>query len=258
MDTKYKAYWERYFAEFTELLTANSRLPQLTRNSSIIGGFAEAAVEDLVFKSIGSGRCSTGTVMSSELELTQASLRQLDLIIWDSTPFPAVFDRAGFAVVPQQSVHGVLEVKRSAYSGVGSKLKDTLDWVEKNVEGERPVKPEIAAMLRNQPSGAVELPAAGDIFDVDPHYIALGVVCLRERAQSDKILNELVAAGRAVVLQEVNESGAIRTNVSHVAHLLEFLKQARIRGANRLKSSGVNTEGLALSFDEQRPGSLKR
>jgi hypothetical protein len=52
-------------------------------------------------------------------------LRQIDLIVWAPFPAPAFFDVED-GLVPKSSAFGVMEIKRSNYSGVDKELKTFL------------------------------------------------------------------------------------------------------------------------------------
>ena len=97
-----------------------------------------------------------------------------------------------------------------------------------------------------------------ELFGPDRYFIGLGVISVRKPGQQDAILNKLVGEGRAVILQEITESGDIIVNASHVLYLVEFVKQVRIRGSKKLISSGVDVTGIANRFDEDCLGSLRR
>ncbi|MFB9143934.1 DUF6602 domain-containing protein, partial [Vibrio artabrorum] len=250
-------FWKTYTEQLVNSLTANNEIIKFTSNPAVIGAYAESAVTELIRNFMTPHICSTGSLIGTAQ--VGEKLKQLDLMIWSPTPLPAIFDTAGFALVPQQSVHGVIEIKRSAYSSVGKNMKDTLDWVEKNVEGYRQLKPEVLKFV--QEGGDLNMLVGKlphEVFDIDENHIALGIVCVKESKQKDKTLDSLIEAGRAVVLQEIDVNGKIKVNTSHVLHLLEYLKSVRSRIVKKLDYEGVDVTGIAEKLGEKSPGSLKK
>ncbi|HHI5412121.1 TPA: DUF6602 domain-containing protein [Vibrio metoecus] len=250
-------FWKTYTEQLVNSLTANSEITKFTNNPAVIGAYAESTVTELIRNFVAPYICSTGSLIGTAQ--IGENLKQLDLMIWSPTPLPAIFDSAGFALVPQQSVHGVIEIKRSAYSSVGKNMKDTLDWVEENVKGYRKLKPEVSKFVQeggnpNKLVGKLD----HEIFDIDENHIALGVVCVKESRQKDKVLDSLIESGRAIVLQEIDVNGHIKVNTSHVLHLLEYLKSVRSRIVKKLDYEGVNVESIAINLGERPPGSLKK
>lgn len=69
------------------------------------------------------GRCyrvskvSTGAVIgASDSSVDLSKLPQLDLIVWDPSELPALFERDDFALVHRQAARAIIEVKRSISS----------------------------------------------------------------------------------------------------------------------------------------------
>lgn len=185
-------------------------------------------------------KISTGSIVSGELhkKYTHASKveqqqihKQLDSIIWSSTPNPAIFEEGEFALVHYQSVSGVLEVKRSLYSGVDDKLRETLDWVESISVSDRK----------------------------DQKWNCLAVVCLQQQDQKvSQKMKELIADGRAVILLHEMANGTIKTNVSHVLHLIVFLAECKKRAAKNLETYSLLPQEIGTALGEDAPGSLKK
>ncbi|MDL2008476.1 DUF6602 domain-containing protein, partial [Vibrio parahaemolyticus] len=166
-------FWKTYTEQLVNSLTANNEIIKFTSNPAVIGAYAESAVTELIRNFMTPHICSTGSLIGTAQ--VGEKLKQLDLMIWSPTPLPAIFDTAGFALVPQQSVHGVIEIKRSTYSSVGKNMKDTLDWVAKNVEGYRQLKPEVLKFV--QEGGDLNMLVGKlphEVFDIDENHIALG------------------------------------------------------------------------------------
>ena len=113
-------YYETYLDTVADSLRLNSQIKGFTAHSGLLGAFAESAVRQLVARTLAPARCSTGSIVSPVLHGQSANsrnhLRQLDVVVWEPYPLPAVFESHEFALVPTASVLAVLEVKRSAYS----------------------------------------------------------------------------------------------------------------------------------------------
>src|SRR5438105_7222697 len=99
----------------------------VTANTDLLGKYTEAAVRSLVHRIVRPMRASTGAVLDYPVPIP---LRQIDIIIWAPFPAPALFDVEGFGLVPKSSAFGVIEVKRSNYSGVDKQLEDFLADVD--------------------------------------------------------------------------------------------------------------------------------
>jgi hypothetical protein len=253
-------YWKLYAENLVSSLTANVNITKFTKNSAVIGAYAEATVIELVSKMVCPNRCSTGSIIDTQ-QVSDKDIKQLDCIIWSPTPNPAIFDTSGFALVPSQSVHGVIEVKRSAYPGVGAKISETLNWVEAKFLGTHELKPEIKKKIELEGNAYLatlvgSLPQG--ILEEDPHHLGLGVICVREKNNKDIELDKLLDAGRAIVLMEMDVDGTLNINASHVMHLLEFIKIVRLRAGKSLQSNGVDVGGIARGLGERGLGSLSR
>ena len=256
--TRVSEFWRIYTDELIGGLDANKRLSSFTRNTDLIGAFAEASVKSLAQKMSAPYRTSNGSICSLALYDAhqknveaggdgKGTLKQLDLLVWNPSPTPAIFDQSGFSLVSWQSVLGALEIKRTAYSGVGTKMTDTLNWVEEHVDGD--IKPGLVSQTKNEKKIVLQ----------DPNWIGLGVICIREYgSKTDSALNELVRSGRTVILMEENADGELRTNVSHVIHLVNFLANARRRAEAMLSINGVNVTAIAEHYENEQPPGLLR
>jgi hypothetical protein len=99
----------------------------VTANTDLLGKYTEASVRSLVHRIVQPMRVCTGTVLDHPVPVP---LRQIDIIIWAPFPAPALFDVEGFGLVPKSSAFGVIEVKRSNYSGVNGQLAGFLADVD--------------------------------------------------------------------------------------------------------------------------------
>jgi hypothetical protein len=117
--TAQAAYLKRIAEQLVHELQPIVAMKEMTRNSDLLGAYAEAAVRNLVHRAVSPMRVSTGAVIDYP---EPPSLRQLDIIIWMPHPAPAIYEVERFGMVPRSSAFGVLEVKRSNYSGVEDKF----------------------------------------------------------------------------------------------------------------------------------------
>jgi hypothetical protein len=194
-----------------EELRAIEGIKRFTTNPDVIGSHAEAAVRRLVSHVVHPLRVSTGAVISEELCSQPKEVPQLDTIIWQPSPAPAVFEVGDFGLVPRGSAMAFMEIKRSMYRNVGAKLKKCL-------------KPTLVKKLvADDPPGW-----AGTTEPLlYPDYPAMGVVCIREASAKDANVDALVEKGHAVVLLDLNEP--VTVNPEAVWRLVNFLIRARQR-----------------------------
>ncbi len=195
-----------------EELRAIDALKKFTANTDVIGAHAEAVVRRLVRRVVEPLRVSTGAVISEELCADPEKVPQLDTIIWQPCPAPALFEVGDFGLVPRGSSMAVMEIKRSAYPNVGAKLKPRLD------------QQFVRKVVADDPPGW----AGTDKPDLYPDFPALGVVCLRETPSKDSDLDEIVARGHCVVILE-QKNGSLAPNSEAVYRLINFLIRARQR-----------------------------
>jgi len=112
-------YLKRIAQQLVHELEPVMTMKEMTRNSDLLGAYAEAAVRSLVHRIVSPMRVSTGAV----LDYPEAEqLSQIDIIIWMPHPAPAIYEVERFGMVPRSSAFGVLEVKRSNYSGIEDKF----------------------------------------------------------------------------------------------------------------------------------------
>jgi hypothetical protein len=117
---------------------------------------------------------------------TPVPLRQIDLIVWAPFPAPALFDVEGFGLVPKSSAFGVIEVKRSNYSGVEVQLDGFLADVD-------------AKKIVSDPAGPVA------DYQQSP---GLGLVCVLESAPSARLQAFSMLEGSLRFSKRVTRSSA--------------------------------------------------
>jgi hypothetical protein len=188
--------------ELVNELLPNVSIKKYTTNTDVIGSYAESSVRRFVQRMVAPARVSTGAVISETLCDHPETVPQIDTIIWIPMPLPPIFEAGEFGLVPAVSTLGVLEIKRSNYSSVGTQIAQVIGR-EKELVGSA-----------NDP-------------DYDSLPGAMGVVCVRESVKGDSALDELIASDKAVVLMEKNERGTVRVNPIAVYKLIGFLMKIR-------------------------------
>lgn len=183
----------------------NEAIKAFTTNPAIIGNYAEESIRCLVRRTVSPLRVSTGAVIDPAT-VPDSKLRQIDTIVWTPCPSPAVFDVGNFGLIPRGSSMGILEIKRSLYSGVSERLSDILD-----------------------PAVAENLVAPALQCDIGSAPHALGVICLKEEEQTiSSSIKTLCDQGRLVILLEM-ENGVIKERQKDLWTLINFLTALRLR-----------------------------
>ena len=214
-------FLDLFATPLVEELKAIEGLKKFTSNTDVIGAHAEAVVRRLVRRVVEPLHVSSGAVISEQLCAHPDKVPQLDTIIWFPCPAPAIFEVGDFCLVPRGSTMAIMEIKRSAYSGVGAKLKPRLS-------------PEfVRKLVADDPPGWV----ASSDPRMYPDFPALGVVCLKESQSRESDLDELVRAGSCVVILEHGDGG-LAPNREGVYRLINFLIRARQRA--------LRWDGIAL------------
>ncbi len=210
-------FLEKLAEQLASELTANNSIRDFTRNPELIGAYAEATVRRLITRIVSPLRVSRGSIVYEGI--CPDSVPEIDAIIWTPCPMPAVFEIDDFGLIPRMSAFAFLEIKRSNYPRVGEKIKSVLEREDELV-----------------PLDQGESILYGTGVQTPMKHRSLGVVCLREHHGSDKSLNLLVAAERAVVLLEQDRRGGLKANPKAMFNLVNFLMQVRYR-AGRLDGS---------------------
>ncbi len=168
----------------------------VTTNTDLLGKYTEASVRSLVHRIVQPMRVSTGAVLDHPVPIP---LRQIDIIVWAPFPAPALFDVEGFGLVPKSSAFGVIEVKRSNYSGVEAQLEGFLAEVE-------------AKKIVAEPAGPLR------DYQRSP---GIGVICVLEVRPSSK-LQSLIDANKVVAIFE-KDGDTTRVRPRDVLVLVNFL-----------------------------------
>lgn len=135
-------FWKDYAEAFAHPLKSNGILSRFVQNPNITGAYAETWVRFLVKTMLPRFRLSTGTIIRPSDRVHKGKQNpQCDLIVWDPTQLPALFEQGDFALVPTMSALAIIEVKRtcSNVEEFEKQLKERrdclLDWRQQNVLG---------------------------------------------------------------------------------------------------------------------------
>jgi len=134
----YDKFWKAYAEAFAQSVQANGLLGRFVTNPDVTGAYAEAWVR-LMTKNMLSHRfrISTGAVIRPEdANRGLRDIPQCDLIVWDPSELPAIFEYGEFALVPFYAARAIIEIKRS---GDRSELTDQLKKQRKLLTARGPV-----------------------------------------------------------------------------------------------------------------------
>lgn len=97
-------HWNLYARACAQYLGANDLLSSFVTNPNITGAYAEAWMRSMARNMLGNRfRISTGAVIRSTDNAPSRGLSkvsQCDLIVWDPSEMPAIFECSEFALVP--------------------------------------------------------------------------------------------------------------------------------------------------------------
>jgi len=111
----WKGYWDSYAEAFAQPLQSNGLVSRFVTNPSVTGSYAEAWIRSTARMMLGNKfRVSTGAVINPMDKIYDLrSVPQCDLIVWDPSVLPGLFECGEFALVPLAAVRAVIEVKRT-------------------------------------------------------------------------------------------------------------------------------------------------
>lgn len=162
-------------------------------NNEVLGALVEEAVREIVESIVFPLSVSSGGFFGP------ASMKQVDVLVWDRHRGPPAIEVGNIAVVPPGSVRALVEVKASCdstLSGFGLRLTE-LD---------------------------AELAAVRDLFE-DHSFTpgALGIIVWSDHSKDDVLLQ---TQGRACILfQRDPKDGSLKMHNDQVDRLLTFLKE---------------------------------
>lgn len=226
-------YFNNYAEELVSELVPNARIKRFLTNTDVIGAYAESTVIRLIKNMVSPLRVSTGAVISPKLVEPGGHVPQIDVIVWQPCPLPAIFTSGEFGLVPRQSVMGILEVKRSAYSGIGQKIKVNID-----------LEDELTTSFKMRYTDGGIVPSS------------LGVVCVREQKTSDAVLDDLIEKKRVVVLTEIDSDGNIKPLPEQIFVLVNFLANLQMKAKHVDGQVAINLDSIEKlkNSKEERDG----
>jgi hypothetical protein len=121
-----KAYWDAYAEAFAQPLQANGLLTKFVTNPNVTGAYAEAWVRSMTKNMLGRRfRISTGAVIRpADAIRGRAKVPQCDLIVWDPSEMPAIFESGEFALVPFFAARAIIEIKRTGKKKLAKQLME--------------------------------------------------------------------------------------------------------------------------------------
>jgi hypothetical protein len=188
------------------------QIKEVTRNSALLGSYTEAAVRRLIRRVVHPMRVSTGAVIDFPMP---TKLEQIDVVVWAPFPAPGIFEIDDFALVPRSSAFGLMEIKRSNYSGVDTELDDF---------------DKTAAKLAAAPHPHLGVS--------DGRHPGMGIICVLEGKASAR-LQKLIDDDRAVAVFEKTKDTSTKAKVRppDVLRLVNFLHYVswryRMQGVQR-------------------------
>jgi hypothetical protein len=122
----WREHWQTYAEAFAQPLQANGLVSRFVTNSNVTGAYAEAWVRATARNMLSHRfRISTGAVIrSSDSYRSLRSVLQCDLIVWDPSELPGLFEYGEFALVPLAATRAIIEIKRTV--SARQKLLDQL------------------------------------------------------------------------------------------------------------------------------------
>jgi len=138
--TPHEAFWGRYAQAFAQPLQSNGSLAGFVAEQNVTGAYAEAWVRSMTRNMLGHRfRTSTGAVIrESDADGGLKHVPQCDLIVWDPSELPAIFEAGEFALVPIAAVRAIIEIKRAC---------STLETLVQQLETRRQCVPDIQHVL---------------------------------------------------------------------------------------------------------------
>jgi hypothetical protein len=110
----WREHWEAYARAFAQPIQTDGLLSRFVANPNVTGAYAEAWVRSLTRNMLGHRfRISTGAVIrAGDKRRGLLSVPQCDLIVWDPSEMPAIFESGEFALVPLCAARAIIEIKR--------------------------------------------------------------------------------------------------------------------------------------------------
>ncbi|MEW8693434.1 MAG: DUF6602 domain-containing protein [Candidatus Thiodiazotropha endolucinida] len=214
MDNDEQEYFKALAGQLVSDVSSAEQVYRFTRNMDVVGAFAESLVYQFVSKVVHPLRISSGTVISKDSYKAKKTTPQLDLIIWDPNPVPPIVAEERFALVPRNSVLGIIEVKKTDYSGGLNSINKKIDEVDE----------------------CFPLNSINKLF--------LGVICAATKydPNGENKLSEMIGNKRVVCLLDYRGDKPI-PNSEGIYRLINFLGAVRIESIKRKAKFAVNYPG---------------
>lgn len=115
MDASWTGYWHAYAEGLAQPLQNNGLVSRFVTNGNVTGAFAEAWIRSMAKSMLGRRfRVSTGAVVRPyDQDRGLDNVAQCDLIVWDPSELPGLFECGDFAPVPYAAARAVVEIKRT-------------------------------------------------------------------------------------------------------------------------------------------------
>ena len=118
----WKQHWADFADAFAHPLKANGLFSKFVTNPDVTGAYAEAWVRSMVKSMLPQYRVSTGAIVRATDQFRGTrDVPQCDLIIWNPSELPALFEQETFALVPYHSARAIVEIKRTSTDIDGAK-----------------------------------------------------------------------------------------------------------------------------------------
>ena len=123
----WREHWKTYAEAFAQPLQGNGLVSRFVTNPNVTGAYAEAWVRATAKNMLSHQfRISTGAVIRpSDPNRDLRTIPQCDLIVWDPSEFPGLFEHGEFALVPLAATRAIIEIKRTL-----SSRQDFLDQLQ--------------------------------------------------------------------------------------------------------------------------------
>jgi len=111
----WRDHWKAYAEAFAQPLQANGLVSRFVTNPNVTGLYAEAWIRSTAKNMLSHRfRISTGAVIrSNDSYRGLDTVCQCDLIVWDPSELPGLFECGEFALVPFAATRAIIEVKRT-------------------------------------------------------------------------------------------------------------------------------------------------
>ena len=110
-----REHWQAYAEAFAQPLQSNGFVSRFVTNPNVTGAYAEAWIRATVRNMLAHRfRISTGAVIRpTDSYRGLGTVPQCDLIVWDPSELPGIFEYGEFALVPLAATRAIIEIKRT-------------------------------------------------------------------------------------------------------------------------------------------------